>query len=83
MGQWVALKGETRETVRYMEVNVDNLIAGHLIGKEYKRGEDFPVSLEGEFITERTPEDRKEAAKAAGLNYLKFLIDSGENKALA
>jgi hypothetical protein len=83
MGQWLAIAGSSRKDARYMEVNVDNLQFAFLIGKEYRRGEDFPVSIEGEFITEFTSESEKEKAKSAGLVYLKSLIDKDSGVAHA
>ena len=77
MGQWVAIKGEG-SSARYMEVNVDNLIAGFIDGREYKRGESFSVSTEGEFITEHTPDAVREVARQIGLQRLKYLIDQTE-----
>ena len=77
MGQWLAVKGE-EPNVRYMEVNVDNIVAGFISGGEYKRGESFPVSIEGEFITEHTPDAVREVARQIGLQRLKYLIDQAE-----
>ena len=77
MGQWLAVKGE-HYLARYMEVNVDNLVAGFISGGEYKRGDRFPVSTEGEFITEHTPDAAREVAKKIGLERLKYLIDQVE-----
>ena len=77
MGQWLAAKGEGPDA-RFMEVNVDNLVAAFINGREYKRGESFPVSIEGAFITEHTPDAAREAARQIGLQRLKDLIDQIE-----
>ena len=77
MGQWLAIKGEG-PSARYMEVNVDNIVVGFISGGEYKRGESFPISTEGEFITEHTPDAAREIARQIGLQQLKCLIDRAE-----
>jgi hypothetical protein len=79
MSQWLAVKGSGCDA-RYMEVNVDNLVAGFIDGGEYKPGECFPISPEGEFITEHTPDAQREIAKQIGLQRLKYLIDQAEAK---
>ena len=77
MGQWLAVKSEGA-AAQYMEVNVDNLVAGLINGGKYRRGDEFLISTEGEFITEHTPEVGREAAKQAGLLWMKHLIDLDE-----
>ena len=79
MGQWLAVKGE-HSGARRMQVNVDNLVGGFIDGGEYKRGDCFPVSAEGEFITEHTPDAARETARQIGLARLKYLIDQAETK---
>src|SRR3990167_241831 len=65
MGQWLAVQGE-HSWARYIEVNVDNLVRGFIDGGEYKPGASFPVSPEGEFITEHTPDAARELVKQIG-----------------
>ena len=77
MGQWLAVKGE-HSWARYMEVNVDSLVASFINDGEYKRGDSFPVSTEGEFITEHTSDAAREVARQIGLQRLKYLIDAAE-----
>ena len=73
MGQWLAARNG-----RYLEVNVDNLQASYITGIEYRSGESFPVSTEGEFITEDTPYALKEIAKLEGLKKMHALIEEME-----
>lgn len=74
MAQWVASKWDGTKW-RHAEVNVDNLQVGKLLGGEYRKGDSFNVSMDGEFITEDTPQYQKDMLKEAGLSRMYLVID--------
>lgn len=74
MGQWLASKW-TGDKWQYAGVNVDNLVVDKLIGSEYRKGDSFEVSIDGEFITEDTSYALKIIAKEDGLSKMYEVID--------
>lgn len=74
MGQWLASKW-TGDKWRHAEVNVDNLAVGKLTGGEYRKGDSFEVTTEGEFITENTSDTLKTIAKKDGLSKMYDVIN--------
>jgi len=76
--QWLAIKRTGGLCPRFIESNCAVMPVAEIPAMEYVKGADFPVVLSDRAITENTPEDVREEAKALGLERLKLLIDQIE-----